>query len=255
MPDTGFAVPINLARAVMSQIQRSGRVERAALGVLVRDASTDDAAYVGLADNRGVLVQDFSGDDSPARRAGLQVGDVIVSVGGRQVDYVAQLQEAIAFRKPGEMVDVQVARKGGARATVRVPLQRVPEQRTAAATTSDAPTPRREVAESTLPLLGITVAPTDASAISELQLPADVRGVVVTDVSEGSPASGRLATPRMGGPDIILSIEGTPVPTVEALRAALREAKPGDIVTLRLYNVAAKNRRMERVRLSASDVR
>jgi serine protease Do len=80
----GFAVPINLARAVMSQIRTNGRVERAGLGVLVRDATTDDAAYVGLSDNRGVLLQDFASFDSPARRAGLQPGDVIISVDKRR---------------------------------------------------------------------------------------------------------------------------------------------------------------------------
>ena len=247
----GFAVPINLARAVMSQIQAGGRVERAALGVLVRDATTDDAAYVGLNENRGVLVQDFPSAESPAKRAGLQAGDVIVSVGGRQVDYVAQLQEAIAFRKPGEVVEVEVARKGGARATIRVPLQRVPEERTASSATSERAAPKSENTGATLPTLGITVAPTNAAAIRELQLPGDVRGAVVMDVADASPLAGRVATPQNGGPDVILSVEGTPTPTLEALRTAVRSAKPGEIVTLRLYNVAAKNRRVERVRLGS----
>jgi serine protease Do len=208
-----------------------------------------------LKDNRGVLVQDFSGDDSPAKKAGLQTGDVILSVGGRQVDYVAQLQEAIAFRKPGEVVDVEVARKGGARATVRVPLQRVPEQKTASSDASEKAAPARDNGSSTLPTLGITVAPTDAATVRELQLPADVRGVVVLDVNESSPAAGRLATPQTGGPDVILSVEGTPVQTVDALRSALRSAKPGEIVTLRLYNAQAKNRRVERVRVGSADAR
>jgi serine protease Do len=249
----GFAVPINLARAVMSQIRTNGRVERAALGVLVRDATTDDAAYVGLSDNRGVLVQDFGSADSPARRAGLQPGDVIISVAGRPVDYVAQLQEAIAFRKPGETVEVEVARKGGQRATLRVPLQRAPSQ-TASTTESTRPTPkgRGERAESSLPSLGITVAPLDAATVRELDLPADVRGVIVTDVDEASPAAGRIATPQTGGPDVILSVEGEGVTTPDALRNALRSAKAGDIVTLRIYNAQAKNRRIERVRVGSS---
>jgi serine protease Do len=248
----GFAVPINLARAVMSQLQQNGRVERAALGVLVRDATTDDAAYVGLSENRGVLVQDFGGPDSPARRAGLEPGDVIISVGGRQVDYVAQLQEAIAFRKPGEVVEVEVARKGGVRTKIRVPLQRVPETRTASASAREEATPNRRETGSSLPSLGITVAPVDADAVRELQLPSDVRGVVVMDVSETSPAAGRLTTPDAGGPDIILSVEGTPVTTAEALRTALRRATAGEIVTLRVYNAQAKNRRVERVRVAAT---
>jgi len=248
----GFAVPINLARAVMSQIRTNGRVERAALGVLVRDATIDDAAYVGLPDNRGVLVQDFGGPDSPARRAGLQPGDVIISVAGRRVDYVAQLQEAIAFRKPGETVEVEVARKGGQRATIRVPLQRVPSTQTASSPETTRPSSRRESAESTLPALGITVAPIDAQSTRGMEVPDEVRGVIVTDVDDASPAAGRIATPQSGGPDIILSVEGTNVTTPEALRAALRAAKPGDIVSLRIYNMPLKTRRIERIRLSAT---
>ena len=252
----GFAVPINLANAVMSQIRTNGRVERAALGVLVRDATLEDAAYVGLPENRGVLVQDFGSADSPARRAGLQAGDVIISVGGRAVDYVAQLQEAIAFRKPGETVDVEVARKGGQRATIRVPLQRVPDARTAsAAEARPAPSAREERTESAMPSLGITVAPLDAATVRELELPADVRGLVVTDVDDASPAAGRLATVATGGPDVILSVEGAVVTTAESLRSALRAAKPGDIVTLRVYNVQAKNRRVERVRVGSAQAR
>ena len=252
----GFAVPINLASAVMSQIRTNGRVERAALGVLVRDATLEDAAYVGLPENRGVLVQDFGSADSPARRAGLQPGDVIISVGGRPVNYVAQLQEAIAFRKPGETVEVEVARKGGQRSTIRVPLQRVPEARTAsAAETRPTPGAREERTESEMPALGITVAPLDAATVRELEIPADVRGVIVTEVDETSPVAGRLATPRTGGPDVILSVEGEPVSTPDALRNALRSAKPGDIVTLRIYNPQAKNRRVERVRVEAASAR
>jgi serine protease Do len=252
----GFAVPINLARAVMSQIRTNGRVERAALGVLVRDATTDDAAYVGLPDNRGVLVQDFGNADSPAKRAGLQPGDVIITVGGRPVDYVAQLQEAIAFRKPGETVEVEVARKGGQRATIRVPLQRAAPAQTSVAEGSR-PSQRgsEQRTESSLPSLGITVAALDAAAVRELELPPDVRGVIVTDVDETSPAAGRLATPQTGGPDVILSVEGTAVTTPESLRNALRSAKPGDIVSLRVYNVQAKNWRIERVRVVSANAR
>ena len=100
----GFAVPINLARAVMDQIVKTGHVERVALGIQVRDASADDAAYVGLKDNRRRAGAATSPTRTrPAKKAGMQPGDVIVSVDGKQVDYVAQLQELIAFRKPGDV--------------------------------------------------------------------------------------------------------------------------------------------------------
>jgi serine protease Do len=120
----GFAVPIDLARAVMDQLIATGRVQRAALGITVRDATAEDAAYAGLASIGGVRVEDYGSADSPAKRAGIQPGDVIVTVDGKPVTYVAQLQEAVAFRKPGDVVSVEVARKGGQRATLRVTLQR-----------------------------------------------------------------------------------------------------------------------------------
>jgi len=206
-----------------------------------------------MPENRGVLVQDFPSADSPAKLAGLQTGDVIISVAGHNVDYVAQLQEAIAFRKPGETVEVEVARKGGVRSTVRIPLQRVPSTRTATRETR-APSTREDRAVSPMiSSLGITVAEADADAVRDLKLPPDVHGVIVTDIAESSPVAGRLATPQFGGPDVILSVEDTPVTTPDALRAALRTVKAGEIVTLRIYNVPGKSRRIERVRVAGSD--
>ncbi|HEX4682981.1 MAG TPA: Do family serine endopeptidase [Gemmatimonadaceae bacterium] len=242
----GFAVPIDIARSVMNQIIKSGHVERAALGIQVRDASPDDAAYAGLKETRGILVEDFGDNTSPAEKAGVQAGDVIVSVDGKRVDYVAQLQEAIAFRKPGDVASVQVARKGGQIVTVRVPLQRVggavDKSEHAAPSTDDA----RGLA---LKTLGAHVAPLDARTAAQLKLPSDVKGVMVMGVDDGSAAANHLAAPDEGGPDIIMSVEGTPVGTPEELRAALAKSKNGDIVSLRVYNPQAKSKRIERIRL------
>ena len=247
----GFAVPINLARSVMGQIIKSGKVDRVALGIAVRDASADDASYVGLDEIRGVLVQDFGDASSPARKAGIQAGDVIIGIDGKRVDYVAQLQEAIAFRSPGDVATVEVARKGGKRVTVRVPLQRVSETQVASADKRDDASADDGVRGSSAPALGVKVAPIDAATAQQLQLPSDVRGVIVTDVDEGTSASSHLATPDNGGPDVILSVEDTPVRTPEELRAVLGHAKSGEVVSLRVYNVPSKSRRIERVRLTA----
>jgi S1-C subfamily serine protease len=87
--------------------------------------------------------------------------------------------------------------------------------------------------------------------VQQLGLPADQRGVLVTGVTAGGPAYGEVAGPDNGGPDIILDLEGKPVKTTADLRQALKNYKAGDIVSLRIYNTQAKNRRIERIRLGS----
>lgn len=244
----GFAVPINLARRVMEQLIANGRVQRAALGVSVRDAGPNDAEYVGLPSARGVLVQDFSDDQSPAKRAGLRPGDVIVSVDGQPTDYVGQLQERIAFRKPGETVTLEVARKGGVRVNVRVPLESVVDDRRTQSTSStraDDESERNAISE-----LGVSVSPVSARTANQLGLSAGERGLVVTRVDEAGPADGRLVATGGGGPDVITHVEGTAVGTVAELETLVQRIGKGEVVTLRVYNAPSKTRRIERLRLA-----
>jgi serine protease Do len=99
-------------------------------------------------------------------------------------------------------------------------------------------------------LLGISVEPITADIAQQLQLPANMRGLVVTNVTPGGPAWETLFDdPQRGGPDIILSVEGKPVRTEAELRNALKAEKPGSIVTLGIYNARAQGRRVERIRL------
>jgi serine protease Do len=244
----GFAVPIDLARSVMNEIIKTGHVERVALGLSVHDASSDDAAYAGLKNIGGVLVEDYSSPNSAAEKAGVKPGDVIVSVDGKAVDYVAQLQQSIAFRKPGDVVSLEVARKGGQRATVRVPLQAVDGAKTQSSTADDKAS-NDDPKGAAMHQLGVSVVPVDAQMASELHLPSDVRGLAVMGVRDGSSASNHLATPNEGGPDVILSIEGKVVQTADQLHDALAGVKSGDIVSLNVYNAQAKARRIERVRV------
>ena len=102
----------------------------------------------------------------------------------------------------------------------------------------------------TMNRLGVSVEPVTPDAAQQLRLPAGTRGLIVTDVTPGGPAWEVLFDdPQRGGPDIILSVEGKPVRTEAELRTALRNEKPGSIVTLRIYNVRAQGRRVERIRL------
>jgi serine protease Do len=249
----GFAIPIDLAHKVMDQIITSGRVHRAALGVSVQNATPNDAAYVGLPDVRGVLVQDFS-ENSPAKKAGIQPGDIIISLDGKPVEYVGQLQQQVGFRNPGEKVKVEVARKGGVRKTYDVPLQEVTTKNVAERSNgaSDSTADSNDENAASIDLLGVTVQPLDQNAVQQFNLNSGQRGLVVTDVAPGGPAYGEIVDGEGGGaPDIILEVEGKAVQSVPELRAALKGYKAGDIVSLRVYNPQAKSRRIERIKLGS----
>jgi len=247
----GFAIPIDLARRVMDQIISEGRVHRVALGITVQDATANDADYVGLPDIRGVLVQDFT-EKSPAQKAGIESGDIIVAVDGKPVEYVGQLQQQIAFRKAGESVKVEVARKGGVRKTVEVRLQEVAAPKQMADGSSDQSNDASDSSDETaasIDLLGLTVQPVDQDAVQQFELAPDQRGLLVTGVTPGGPSYGEVADPDQGGPDIILSVEGKPMKSVADLKQALKGFKKDDIVSLRIYNTQAKSRRIQRIRL------
>jgi serine protease Do len=245
----GFAIPINLVRVVMNQLVSTGKVHRAALGILVEDASANDAEYVGLKDVRGVLIRGFPDSvASPAEKAGLEQGDVIVSIDGKQVDYVAQLQQVVGFRQPGEMVKVEVARKGGTRKVFSVKLmeQRDDTQLAARDNTDSAPSEKNSVS---VDLLGVQVQTVTPEVARDYELDDNIRGVLVTDVEPNGPAYETLAAPDEGGPDVIQSVEGKAVRTDAELRDALKAAGKGAIVTLKIFNGHINKSRIERVKL------
>ena len=245
----GFAIPINLARQVMDQLISHGEVRRSVLGIAVRNASANDAAYVGLPDIRGVLVEDFGSDTSAAKKAGIEPGDIIITVDGKPVEYVGQLQQRIAFRKPGETVKVEVARKGGVRKTYDVKLQALPGATAVADDNAAGAKGETDGAGAAVGKLGVTVAPVTRDDAAQFDLAANQRGLLVTDVTAGGPSWGELTDPERGGPDIILEVEGKPVKTTAELRDALKGMKAGEIVSLRVYNTQAKSRRVERIKL------
>jgi serine protease Do len=239
-----FAVPIDLARNVMNQLIRNGRVERSALGITVKDADDADAAYFGLDSIGGVVINSFASDDSPAKRAGLLPGDMIRAVDGKPVRYVAQLQQAIAFREPGSSVTVTIERNNG-RKDVAVRIMAIPSEEVAAA-------PRRDTkpVPAATNQLGITVEPLTALTIRQLGLANNARGLLVRSVQYGSPAEEKLIpADRVSSADVITEIEGKAVRTEEELKDALKSARNG-VVTLTIINPDGGGApRIERVRL------
>src|SRR5213083_2270354 len=227
---------INPARTVMDQLVKSGHVERAVMGIGIVDADENDAAAVGLKQITGVVVKSYTDDNSPAKKAGIQLGDVIVALDGESIDNTPQLQQKVAFKKPGETVEITVLRQGGEKRTVTVRLARAPSEADSevAAASSKA---KGEAASSKEEMLGISVEQLTQDDARDPRLRPVVQrggGLIVTDVSPDGPAYQRLLAADDGGPDIIVAVNGAPTRTRAALREALRKVKPGEVVTLQV---------------------
>src|SRR5688572_26995995 len=134
----GFAIPIGLARDVMDDLIRYGRVRASQLGIAVRDVNEQDAGMLGLSSIAGVVVNSAT-DGSPAERAGLQPGDIIVKINDQPIDRVSTLQRAVREHEPGETVRVEVVRFGGERKTVSIRVAERPGTSVAAVRSDSRP--------------------------------------------------------------------------------------------------------------------
>jgi serine protease Do len=229
----GFAVPINLARKVMDDLIATGHVERAILGIGISPVGPADAQAVGLSEPRGVMVSSFTGDDSPAKAAGLQLGDVIVALNDTAVDRVGQLQTMVGFRHPGDVVHVTVVRSGDRQQTFDVRLAAAPDS--TALASAGGSSSNAASADVVSAKLGFSVQSLGADDAAHMA--ADLRGPVVSDVDEEGPAYGKILPPGPNSPpDVVLKVNGTRVRTVEELQRAVRGLQKGDIVSLIVAN-------------------
>ena len=229
----GFAIPITLAKQVMDDIVEHGRVRRAVIGVQISPVSPEDASVAGLKDIAGVLVGGYSDDNSPARAAGLEAGDVIVAADGKPIDRVSTLQRIIRGHEPGETVTVDVMRYG-AKKTFKVKLAEAPSNATVASRDDDDDNanPKGSVSYDKI---GVKVEPLSSEVRSAMRSGNNRDGVQVVDIDAAGPARGRLFKD-----DIITAILfPTPrkeVHSVEDLQGVLSRAKDGDIVSLQVFN-------------------
>ncbi|GBD25669.1 Periplasmic serine endoprotease DegP [bacterium HR30] len=211
----GFAIPINLAKELLPELEAKGKVTRGWLGVLIQKVTPDIADSLGLAKPEGALVADVV-DDSPAAEAGIKVGDIIVEFDGHTIKESNELPLLVARTPVGKVVKVKLLRNNNP-VTVEVKIGELKDEET-----STGPAGGREQE------LGITVQPLTPDVAESLGLSRDLKGMLVARVEPGSAAE--EAGLRRG--DVILEVNREPVKDLASYRKALKAAASKKTVLL-----------------------
>ncbi|HTR34672.1 MAG TPA: DegQ family serine endoprotease [Bryobacteraceae bacterium] len=211
----GFAIPVDMARNVMEQLVKDGKVTRAYLGIIPQDVTPAMAKAFGATEARGALVGDVS-PNSPAQRGGLERGDIILDVNGKPVAGSNDLRMTISMMQPSSEVNLRVARNGVER-NVTVKLGDLP-------TETASVKPHGEKSQSSLD--GVSVENLTPESAHDLGLPAATKGVVVTSVDPASQAAD--AGLRQG--DVIQQVNRKPVDNTSDFELALNNSKEENLL-------------------------
>ncbi|SFZ85855.1 serine protease Do [Devosia enhydra] len=198
-----FAIPANTVQQIANQLIQDGSVTRGFLGVSIQDVTRDIADSLGLANTRGALVAQPS-EGGPAERAGVQSGDVVLSVDGARIDNALALSRTIAAKAPGSTVELVVWRDG-AEQTISVKLDTLTEEEAAAPAQEEEVTPE-EPAGPVTSSVGITLVPD-----------ADSSGLLIQDIEQGTIASEK----GFAVGDVIVEVDNKAVSTPEAFEDAI----------------------------------
>lgn len=208
----GFAIPANMAKSAMDQLLKSGRVRRGMIGVTIQPVTSDLASSLGLSEVRGALVSSVQAG-SPADRAGIRRGDVIIGFNGSPVTDSNSLRNQVARTQPGTEVTLTISRDNREQ-QVRVTLGELPPERMTAATDSSSG------GGSDPGKLGIRVEPLTRTLADRLNLQAGVSGLVVTDVDPVGPAGDAGIREN----DVIEEVNRQQVRSVEDLQSAIQRS-------------------------------
>ncbi len=210
----GFAIPANMAKPVIEQLIATGRVNRGWLGVQIQTVTEDIADTLGLDDQNGALVASVV-DGSPAHQAGVQTGDVIRKFDGQAIGRMRELPKLVASVAADRNVELEIWRAGDLR-TLRVTVGASPDEEETVADAGNA------LGGADRPKLGLTLAPLTAETRRQFRVPNDTEGVLVTEVTPGSPAARKGFSPG----DVIKMIGGetvnAPSDVVNAVERAVK---------------------------------
>ncbi len=213
----GFAIPVNLAQKVMNDILTKGKVVRGWLGVVIQNLTPEMAKALKLETTHGVIISQVQ-KGSPADKAGLKEGDVVLRLNGREVTNTVEMSTRIASTSPGKVVVLTILRDGKVR-DLKVKLGELNPMAQQMAR-----------GESTYTKIGLKVANITPELSRKYRLPSGIEGVVVTGVDP----SGIAAAVGIQEGDVILKVDRKAVKSVADFDALIRKVKPGEDVLLYL---------------------
>jgi serine protease Do len=221
----GFAVPADTARIVIDQLRRYGETRRGWLGVNIQTVTEDLAKTVGVSANEGALVSTVA-ENGPAKKAGIEPGDVIVSFDGRKIEKMRLLPRLVAQTEEGKTVDVEIVRDGERmkRTIVVGRLQEDADRKKKAAEDKKSSSANPEAApKKTIdgPILGMTVEPLSDALMKKYGHRDSAKGVVVVGVE----ADGQAARKGLAEGDVIAEVSGTLVTDAAGLAAQIEQAR------------------------------
>jgi len=220
----GFAVPARMAQDIMRSLIDDGRVVRGWLGVYIQDLSPEMAQAFGSKDARGALVSEVM-PDSPADKGGLESGDIILQLDGREIRNTNELRSRVAAVDPGTNVKVLVLREGDEK-NLSVKLGELPDETIAAV-------PNEDIRAR----LGCDLVTFDNRTAQQYGIDRKLAGVVVTQVEPGS----RAIVSGLAEGDLITSVSRKPIKNLEEFLEIVGEAEEGSTV---LLNVVRDGRRL-----------
>ena len=211
----GFAIPVDMAKQIIPQLRDEGRVTRGWLGVTVQALNKELAESFDLDTTHGALVNEVI-EDSPADKAGLKRGDIIVEYDGKQVDELNDLPRLVAATPVDETVKVKVFRDGKER-TIKVKIGRLDDGEVALAADD----------EKTGGALGLTVANVTPELVERYSLESD-QGILITKIDPEGPAA--EANLRVG--DLVVEADGKEVGSVKEFEELVGKMKSGKVLRL-----------------------
>ena len=214
----GFAIPISMALTIVEDLLDDGKVARGYLGVQIKDLDAETAKDLGLTDQGGAVVMTV-GDGSPAEKAGVEVGDVIVNVAGKRVEDSAALRLIVSGNKPGAQIPLEVMRDKK-KTTLNATLEALPEG-ALAGVGPGSPVPKSGGSGSSELIAGVTAQNLTPALFEKYEIEKGVEGVVVTEIDPDSSA----AAVGLKEGDVIQAINRQPVKNLGEAKAQVKGGK------------------------------